>query len=73
MQNMEEYEKVLPNLLKANSLQRPLIIIVDGLDQVKEYSSTSIKWIPKKLPDNVKLIISVAEGNIVYINMFHDQ
>ncbi|XP_066263113.1 NACHT and WD repeat domain-containing protein 2 [Euwallacea similis] len=59
---VEEYQKVLPELLSANSLQRPLVIFLDGLDQVREYSSTDTQWVPSKLPDNVKLIISVGEG-----------
>lgn len=64
-QNIEEYQKILPDLLTASSLQRPLVIILDGLDQVREYSSTNTAWIPTKLPDNIKLIISVTEGMFV--------
>ncbi|XP_076260372.1 NACHT and WD repeat domain-containing protein 2 isoform X2 [Rhynchophorus ferrugineus] len=60
---IEDYRKVLLNLLTVNSVQRPLIIIVDGLDQVREYSSTTLEWIPTKLPDNIKLVVSVVENS----------
>ncbi|XP_030753342.1 NACHT and WD repeat domain-containing protein 2 [Sitophilus oryzae] len=63
---MEDYQKVLPNLLAASSVQRPLIIILDGLDQVREYSSTTLQWVPPKLPDNIKLIVSVAENSTMH-------
>uniref|UniRef100_A0A6P7FUD4 NACHT and WD repeat domain-containing protein 2 isoform X1 n=1 Tax=Diabrotica virgifera virgifera TaxID=50390 RepID=A0A6P7FUD4_DIAVI len=59
--NIETYQKVLPNLLTASCLQRPLIILLDGLDQVRAYSSKNIDWLPTVLPDNIKLIISVSE------------
>ncbi|CAG9765713.1 unnamed protein product [Ceutorhynchus assimilis] len=64
--SIEEYQKILPNLLTASSPQRPMVIILDGLDQVREYSSKNTKWIPSKLPDNIKLIISVTEGSQMY-------
>ncbi|KAL1513904.1 hypothetical protein ABEB36_003243 [Hypothenemus hampei] len=64
---VEEYKEVLPNLLKANSTQRPLILIIDGLDQVREYSCSNTNWIPSKLPDNVKLIISVTENSDMHL------
>uniref|UniRef100_A0AAR5PUI3 NACHT domain-containing protein n=1 Tax=Dendroctonus ponderosae TaxID=77166 RepID=A0AAR5PUI3_DENPD len=67
--SMDEYKRVLPNILTANSLQRPLVIILDGLDQVREYSSTITEWIPTKLPDNVKLIVSVAEGTQMHSDL----
>lgn len=65
---METYAKALPTLLNAICLQRPLIILIDGIDQVKFFSSCTIDWLPTKLPDNVKLILSVAEES----KMFHD-
>ncbi|KAK5648750.1 hypothetical protein RI129_003642 [Pyrocoelia pectoralis] len=59
--NMETYAKVLPTLLNAICMQRPLIVLIDGIDQIKFYNSYTIDWLPNKLPDNVKLILSVAE------------
>ncbi|KAB0804135.1 hypothetical protein PPYR_01105 [Photinus pyralis] len=64
--NMETYAKVLPALLNAICLQRPLIVLIDGIDQVKCYNSCTIDWLPNKLPDNVKLILSVAEDCSIF-------
>ncbi|KAF2893747.1 hypothetical protein ILUMI_12441 [Ignelater luminosus] len=66
--NIETYSKVLPTLLTAICLQRPLILLIDGIDQVKSFSSYTINWLPVKLPDNIKLILSVAEES----KMFQD-
>ncbi|CAG9821320.1 unnamed protein product [Phaedon cochleariae] len=64
--NIETYQKALPSLLSSSSLQRQLIIILDGLDQVRPYSSRNIEWLPIFLPENIKLIISVSEPSEMY-------
>lgn len=63
MQNIESYAQILPSLLTANGLQRPLIILLDGLDQVKPYSAKNLDWLPTTLPENIKLLISVSENS----------
>lgn len=65
-QSIESYAQTLPTLLTANGLQRPLIILLDGLDQVKPYSAKSLDWLPTSLPDNIKLLISVSENSDMY-------
>lgn len=50
-------------------MQRPLVILLDGLDQVRAYSSKNIDWLPTKLPDNIKLLISVAESSDMHANI----
>ncbi|XP_056647037.1 NACHT and WD repeat domain-containing protein 2 isoform X1 [Diorhabda sublineata] len=67
--NIETYQKVLPTLLTASCLQRPLIILLDGLDQVRAYSSKNIDWLPTELPDNIKLIISVSESSDMHVKI----
>lgn len=37
--------------------------MIDGLDQIQGFDSASLDWIPTKLPDNVKVIITIAEGH----------
>ncbi|XP_074036921.1 NACHT and WD repeat domain-containing protein 2 [Leptinotarsa decemlineata] len=64
--NIKTYQEVLPALLTETCLQRPLVILLDGLDQVRKYSSKSIDWLPTVLPDNIKLIISVSESSEMY-------
>lgn len=67
--NVETYAKTLPALLTATCLQRPLIIMLDGIDQVKCLNSKTVDWLPTKLPDNIKLILSVQEGSDLYSDM----
>ncbi|KAL3288933.1 hypothetical protein HHI36_003377 [Cryptolaemus montrouzieri] len=67
--NLETYKRVLPALLGASCLQRPLIILLDGLDQVRAYSSKTIDWLPEKLPENIKLVLSVSEKSPMYTDI----
>ncbi|XP_076330509.1 NACHT domain- and WD repeat-containing protein 1-like [Tachypleus tridentatus] len=49
-------------LTRAHST-RPLLIIIDGIDQVSSYSSRDICWIPLELPQHVKMILSFQSGS----------
>ncbi|XP_071528708.1 NACHT and WD repeat domain-containing protein 2 isoform X3 [Panulirus ornatus] len=42
---------------------RPLVIMIDGIDQVKSYGSTSLEWVPRELPEHVKLIMTVRDDS----------
>ncbi|CAL4059801.1 unnamed protein product, partial [Meganyctiphanes norvegica] len=42
---------------------RPLVIMIDGVDQVKRYGSTSLEWVPRELPEHVKLIMTVRDDS----------
>ncbi|XP_077284296.1 NACHT domain- and WD repeat-containing protein 1 isoform X2 [Arctopsyche grandis] len=55
----EAFQKIISEIAQ----QRPTIIMIDGLDQVQGFNSASLDWIPTKLPDNVKIVITVAEGH----------
>lgn len=63
LQNIETYSASLKRLLAASCLQRPLIIVLDGIDQVKPFGSSTLEWLPVKLPDNIKIVVSVSEGS----------
>lgn len=54
----DAFQKIVSEIAQ----QRPTIIMIDGLDQVQGFDSYSLDWIPSKLPDNVKVIVTVAEG-----------
>lgn len=58
----ESFKKIVSEIAQ----QRPTIIIVDGLDQVEGFEPNTLDWLPSKLPDNVKIIITVAEGQKEY-------
>lgn len=52
----------MSTLLKKARAERPLVIILDGLDQVEEYSGRSLKWFPAVLPQHVKLVLGLRDG-----------
>ena len=60
--DVNQLGKALTNLLiMASSSSRPLVLILDGLDQVPEADETQRnRWLPVSLPVNVKLLISTA-------------
>lgn len=48
------------DILAVSSLQRPIVILLDGIDQIKSFNSKTIDWLPINLPENVKLILSIT-------------
>lgn len=42
---------------------------MDGIDQVKQFSTKTLEWLPIKLPDNIKLILSVNEETDMHKEM----
>ncbi|XP_075219526.1 NACHT and WD repeat domain-containing protein 2 isoform X3 [Lycorma delicatula] len=61
--NLETYSEVLSSTLATAALQRTVIVIIDGLDQIREFGSTSFDWLPVPVPNNVRLIISVNDDD----------
>ncbi|KAL4228047.1 hypothetical protein ACF0H5_013483 [Mactra antiquata] len=46
-------------LVKVSSTQRPLLILLDSLDQLSpSYDAYTFNWLPRHLPQNVKIIMS---------------
>ncbi|XP_022246220.1 NACHT domain- and WD repeat-containing protein 1-like [Limulus polyphemus] len=63
IKSLHEAETVLNFLLTRVHSTRPLLIIIDGIDQVSSYSSRDIHWIPLELPQHVKMILSFQSGS----------
>ncbi|CAH1780311.1 unnamed protein product [Owenia fusiformis] len=61
--SLEEHKRTLPSLLSKASSFVPILIILDGLDQVRDYGSDSINWIPSELPENVRLVITLESSS----------
>ncbi|XP_046670625.1 NACHT domain- and WD repeat-containing protein 1 [Homalodisca vitripennis] len=61
--NVDTYSENLPRILATASLQRTIIIIIDGIDQVQDYGTVGCDWLPTSLPPNVKMILSVTESS----------
>ncbi|KAF0313272.1 NACHT and WD repeat domain-containing protein 2 [Amphibalanus amphitrite] len=51
----------LARVLSKASAARPLVVIIDGLDQVRSYSTRKMDWVPKELPEHTKLILTMAD------------
>ncbi|XP_068084365.1 NACHT and WD repeat domain-containing protein 2 [Anabrus simplex] len=65
-QNIQSFKEYFPTLLGASGIQRPQVIMIDGIDQVREYGTQTLDWLPTALPDNVKLVLSVAEDSSMF-------
>jgi WD40 repeat protein len=45
--------------LNLASIDQPLLIVLDALDQLsREYKTLSLDWVPKEIPDHVGIIVS---------------
>lgn len=61
--SIAEQREALGMLLDKVSPQRPLIILLDGLDQVTRHSAYSFDWLPSELPPCVKVVLTVRDGS----------
>lgn len=63
LQSITEQRETLGSLLEKVSPRRPLIILLDGLDQVADHSARGFDWLPDQLPQHVKLVLTVRDGS----------
>ncbi|XP_015912569.1 NACHT domain- and WD repeat-containing protein 1 isoform X2 [Parasteatoda tepidariorum] len=61
--NVHDWDFGLGKLLSKVSEFRPLIVLIDGIDQLAEYSSKDLQWLPRELPAHVKLILTVRDNS----------
>ncbi|XP_075525300.1 NACHT domain- and WD repeat-containing protein 1 isoform X2 [Dermacentor variabilis] len=61
--SIAEQREVLGILLDKVSSHRPLIILLDGLDQVTKHSACTFDWLPSELPPYVKVVLTVRDGS----------
>ncbi|XP_045162803.2 NACHT and WD repeat domain-containing protein 2-like [Mercenaria mercenaria] len=58
-EEFEELKDLFPELLKLASKEKPLVIILDSLDQLaRDHNAYKLHWVPRKLPPFVKFFIS---------------
>lgn len=65
-ESIEKQGSALGFLLEKVSAQRPLVIIIDGLDQVASYSNRDLQWLSKELPNHVKLLLTVRDDTVEF-------
>lgn len=61
--SISEQREVLGVLLDKVSSHRPLVILLDGLDQVTKHSAYTFDWLPSELPPYVKVVLTVRDGS----------
>ncbi|XP_065205411.1 NACHT domain- and WD repeat-containing protein 1 [Planococcus citri] len=66
--SISKYVELFPKLLSLASENRPVLIVIDGLDQLRG-PADNIDWIPVLLPRNIKFIISVTENTTAITNV----
>lgn len=67
--SISEHRECLGVLLDRVSPQRPLILFIDALDQVVEYSARQLDWLPDELPQHVKVVLAVGAGSKEYLEL----
>ena len=64
--SFEDLAKDFPKRLVLATADRALIIFLDSLDQFSEaHNARSLTWLPKDLPENVKLVVSTRPGEVL--------
>ncbi|GIX76385.1 NACHT and WD repeat domain-containing protein 2 [Caerostris darwini] len=61
--SIHSWDYGLGKLLGKVSELRPLIILIDGIDQLADYSNADLQWLPRELPAHVKLIMTVRDDS----------
>ncbi|XP_067680121.1 TPR repeat-containing protein DDB_G0287407-like [Haliotis asinina] len=65
VKNVREMMTVLVGQLeRARTKERMVVLVIDGLDKVEETSgkvAKPVSWLPDKIPDNVKIVVSVLD------------
>ncbi|XP_064467406.1 NACHT domain- and WD repeat-containing protein 1-like isoform X2 [Ornithodoros turicata] len=67
--SIEELKESLGELLDRVSAQRPLVLFIDALDQVLDYSSRLLDWLPAELPQYVKLVLTIGDGSKEFLEL----
>lgn len=62
-QSIHSWQSGLGKLLSKVTEMRPLVILIDGIDQLADYSSKDLQWLPKELPAHVRLIMTVRDDS----------
>ncbi|KAL1515510.1 hypothetical protein AB1Y20_002132 [Prymnesium parvum] len=56
--DQEAIASLLPVWLARAAMEGPIVIIIDGLDQLRDADGVSLGWLPATLPSNCSLILS---------------
>ncbi|XP_063409220.1 NACHT and WD repeat domain-containing protein 2-like isoform X1 [Mytilus trossulus] len=58
-QDIDDLTRLFHKLIREYKSNKPLVILLDSLDQLsKEHAAHKLHWLPKKLPEDVKIVTS---------------
>ena len=57
-QSQENYRELVPKLLSKADVNQPLVLILDGIDQLMNATAQSMEWLPEKLPKYCRIIMT---------------
>ena len=58
-EDFDELKDYFLDVLKLATASKPLVVILDSLDQLTtEHNSHKLNWLPRKLPPNVRFLVS---------------
>lgn len=66
--NIETYSSLLYSALEKNGAKRPTVLIIDGIDQFREFGLNVVTWLPRTLPKGVKIVISLCDTSDLLIS-----
>ncbi|XP_022788384.1 NACHT domain- and WD repeat-containing protein 1-like [Stylophora pistillata] len=62
-QDMRSLMEFFPKCLEENASSKPIILVLDSLDQLSDDDGgRELDWVPKEMPNNVFLILSTLPG-----------
>ncbi|EDO37261.1 predicted protein, partial [Nematostella vectensis] len=62
-QGLKDMVELFPSLLASATAKRPLLVLLDSLDQLSpEDGARLLDWLPKHLPGHCKMIVSTLPG-----------
>jgi len=48
--------------LAGSAARRPMLLIIDGVDEMVDLAKTLVRWLPGRLPEGLSIVLSVREG-----------
>ncbi|XP_064641615.1 NACHT and WD repeat domain-containing protein 2-like isoform X3 [Lineus longissimus] len=63
MKDIKHLPSTFPSLLQFIPVNRPLLIVLDGLDHLQHSHTLSLSWIMPELPNTVRMILTLRESN----------
>jgi WD40 repeat protein len=58
-------KRVFASRLEVANPQQPVMLVIDGVDQLSDLGEKELTWLPKTLPDHVHLVISATQTGTI--------